>query len=344
MRTRARTAPLRSRLSPRAGVTLAMAAIFSVTVFSGCAVDDRPAADDEETRSSSAPERGSDLQAISLRGDSLTRSMLDPGSWPLQDSLLAEARAALEASPDEPEPLIWVGRRLGYLGRYDEAIAVFGTGVERFPDDPRFLRHRGHRLISVRDFDGAVGDLSAAMEMVRDRPDQVEPDGLPNERGIPISTLHSNIRYHLGLAHYLMGHWEAAAAAFGADVEAAVNPDMQVASSYWLYLILRRAGDESGARALLETIDADMEIVENTAYHRLLLLFKGHLSEANLLGGEGGVTLQGTTIAYGVGAWHLLEGDREGALQIFSDIVAGRSQWPAFGYIAAEAELARAGE
>jgi hypothetical protein len=31
-------------------------------------------------------------------------------------------------------------------------------------------------------------------------------------------------------------------------------------------------------------------------------------------------------------------------MQIFRDIVAGRSQWPAFGYVAAEAELARARE
>jgi tetratricopeptide (TPR) repeat protein len=344
MRTYARIFAFRDRLSRRRRVILAAAGVVAVPVLSGCAGDDPGAAADESSETLYTSEQVTDLQAISLLGDSLTRTMLDSGPWPLQDSLLAEARAALQRSPDDPGALVWVGRRLGYLGRYDEAIAAFGTGMERFPDDPRFPRHRGHRLITVRDFHGAVSDLSSALEMVRDRPDQVEPDGLPNAKGIPVSTLHSNIRYHLGLAHYLLGDWEAAGAAFGADVEASVNPDMQVASSYWLYLILRRSGDESGARALLETIDPGMEIIENTAYHRLLLLFKGHLSEADLLGTEGGVTLQGTTVAYGVGAWRLLEGDSVGGMQIFRDIVAGRSQWPAFGYVAAEAELARARE
>jgi tetratricopeptide (TPR) repeat protein len=295
------------------------------------------------------PERGdapgepepSDAQAVSLLGESLTRSMLDSGSWPLQDSLLAEARAGALESPEDPEPLIWVGRRLGYLGRYDEAMEVFGDGALRFPGDARFLRHRGHRRISVRDFGGAIEDLSVAWSLVEGQPDQVEPDGLPNALGIPTSTLHSNIRYHLGLAHYLLGDWEEARAAYQADVDAAVNPDMRVASSYWLYLILRRMGDDVAAGSLLGSIDAEMAIIENTAYHQLLLLFKGDLSEEELLGAGGEATLQGTTTAYGVGVWHLLEGRPERARTVFQAIVSERSQWPAFGYIAAEAELAR---
>ncbi len=282
-----------------------------------------------------------DFQAVSLLGDSLTRSMLDSGSWPLQDSLLLEARALLGESPEDPVALVWVGRRLGYLGRYDEAIESFSEGVRRFPEDARFLRHRGHRRITVRDFPGAVDDLSAAWELVEGEPDQVEPDGLPNALGIPTSTLHSNIRYHLGLAHYLLADWDRAREAYQSDVDAAVNPDMLVASSYWLYLILRRLGEDAAAGTLLDTIDADMEIIENTAYHRLLLLFKGDLSEEDLLGTGGEATLQGTTTAYGVGTWHLLQGRPQRAGEIFQAIVSERSQWPAFGYVAAEAELAR---
>lgn len=330
---------LLSRIPRRHALGVAVALASAVT--QGCTAGDREAAGEPDSPPTVAAIQ--DVQAVSLLGDRLTRSMLDSGSWPLQDSLLAEARADLDRSPDDPDALIWVGRRLGYLGRYDEAIDVFGRGMERFPDDPRFLRHRGHRLITVRDFPGAVEDLSAALEMVEGQPDRVEPDGLPNARGIPISTLHSNIRYHLGLAHYLLGEWSAAEEAFGADVEAAVNPDMQVASSYWLYLTRRRMGDDAGARDVLGAIQADMDIIENTAYHELLLLFKGERSEEDLAGAGGGVTLQGTTTAYGIGAWHLLEADRDDALSIFREIVAGRSQWPAFGYIAAEAELARVG-
>ena len=44
--------------------------------------------------------------------------------------------------------------------------------------------------------------------------------------------------------------------------------------------------------------------------------------------------------AYGIGNWHLYNGRRAEAERIFRRIVAG-GQWGAFGYIAAEAELAR---
>jgi hypothetical protein len=41
-----------------------------------------------------------------------------------------------------------------------------------------------------------------------------------------------------------------------------------------------------------------------------------------------------------VGNWYLVNGDTQMAQQIFERVLAGRS-WSAFGYIAAEAELAR---
>ena len=46
------------------------------------------------------------------------------------------------------------------------------------------------------------------------------------------------------------------------------------------------------------------------------------------------------TGAYGVGNWHLYNNRRADAERVFRQIVAG-GQWGAFGYIAAEAELAR---
>ena len=79
---------------------------------------------------------------------------------------LTAARAALERAPDDPDARIWVGRRLAYLGRYRDAIAVFTEGIERFPKDARFLRHRGHRYITVREFDKAIADLERADGLV----------------------------------------------------------------------------------------------------------------------------------------------------------------------------------
>jgi hypothetical protein len=46
------------------------------------------------------------------------------------------------------------------------------------------------------------------------------------------------------------------------------------------------------------------------------------------------------TLAYGVGNWHLVHGGGDRARGIFEGIVRSGG-WPAFGHIAAEAELTR---
>ncbi len=162
---------------------------------------------------------------------------------------LAAARAAYEKNPNDPEALIWVGRRTAYLGRYQEAIDVFTEGVRKHPRDARMLRHRGHRWITLRRFDKAVADLTRAAQLIRGQQDQIEPDGLPNARNIPTSTLQSNIWYHLGLAHYLRGDFEQALRAYRECLAVSKNPDGVVSVSHWLYMTLRRLGRGDEARA-----------------------------------------------------------------------------------------------
>lgn len=281
----------------------------------------------------------SDVEAISLLGDTLRRPPLDSARQTGFEARLDSARTAY-AADSSADALIWTGRHLGYLGRYRDAIATFGTGIERFPDDPRFLRHRGHRWITVRELDSAIADLSRAAAMIAGRPDEVEPDGLPNARNIPTSTLHSNIWYHLGLAHYLQGNWPEALAAYRQEAAIADNPDMLVATSWWRYLTLRRLGDATAADSVLAPITADLDIIENQSYHRLLLLAKGVLPPDSLLPADGGSTPSDAAVAYGLGAWHLVEGRSELADTLFRALVHS-GNWAAFGTIAAEAELAR---
>src|SRR5688572_305502 len=172
-----------------------------------------------------------------------------------QKQQLAEAERALELAPQGEEELIWVGRRLGYLGRFDEAQATFTRGLELHPDSWKLLRHRGHRWITLRRFDRAVEDLSRAWQLCRDVPDEIEPDGQPNAAGIPIGSYHSNIIYHLALAHYLRGEWNAACDAWDQGrVSSAQNDDRLCSSTYWNVLALRRAGRDSEARTLLAAI------------------------------------------------------------------------------------------
>jgi tetratricopeptide (TPR) repeat protein len=281
------------------------------------------------------------VEATSLLGKPLRRPPVPAAALANHERNLAAARAAWERTPENADSIIWLGRRIAYLGRYREAIEVFTRGIALHPNDARLYRHRGHRYLTVRRIDDAIRDLERAYQLTRGVPDQVEPDGMPNARGIPTSTLQSNIRYHLALGHYLKGEFARALPFYQEDVAASVNPDMLVASSHWLYMTLRRLGRTGEAAAALAPIRADMEIIENGSYHRLLLMYKGELTpEAILTPADRGDAVQDATVGYGVGNWHLYNGRVAEGRAIFERILTG-PQWGAFGYLAAEAELAR---
>ena len=279
------------------------------------------------------------VEAVSLLGDTLRAPALPDDVRARYEERLAGARTDAERRGHDVESLIWIGRRTAYLGRYREAIGIYTRALERFPDDARLLRHRGHRWLTVRRLDLAVADLERAARLISGRPDEIEPDGLPNARNVPTSTLHSNIRYHLGLAHYLRGDFSRALEQYRTDVRLASNPDMLVASSHWLYMTLRRMGRDADAAAVLTPITRDLDVIENGSYHRLLLMYRGELAPDSLLA-AGASPLEDATVGYGVGNWHLYNGRPAEAERVFRRILAG-GQWASFGYLAAEAEIAR---
>jgi tetratricopeptide (TPR) repeat protein len=252
---------------------------------------------------------------------------------------LAEARANYEKTPNNADAIIWLGRRTAYLGNYAQAIDIFTEGVRKHPSDARMLRHRGHRWITMRQFDHAIADLTKAAELTRGKRDAIEPDGLPNARNIPLTTLQSNIWYHLALAHYLRGDLEKALPAWRTCLELSKNPDGVVSASHWLYMTLRRLGRPADAEVVLEPISTDMEIIENAAYHKLLLMYRGEIVPEEL-GNESPATVDGVTTLYGIGNWWLYGGQPEKAKPIFERVTAG-PQWSAFGFIAAESDLRR---
>ncbi len=255
---------------------------------------------------------------------------------------LAQAEKDLAAKPNDAEATIWVGRRLGYLWRYRDAIATFSKGIAQHPENPRFYRHRGHRYISVRQFDRAIADFDKAVALIKGTKDEIEPDGAPNPTGKPRSTLHFNIWYHLALAHYLKGDFQKAADAYVECMKVSNNDDAITATSDWQWMTLMRLGRKAEAAKVLERITPKMEILENGSYHRRLLMYKGLEKPEALLDPAKADALTIATQGYGVGNWYLVNGDRARARETFEKVVAG-TYWSAFGFIAAEADLQRLG-
>lgn len=277
-------------------------------------------------------------EATSLAGKPLHRIEL-PDRAKLEGNL-AQAEKELANSPGNPEAMIWVGRRLAYLWRYQDAIAMFSKGIAQHPDDPRMYRHRGHRYITVREFDRAIADFEKATTLIAGKADLIEPDGQPNAAGKPRSTLHFNIWYHLGLAYYLKGDYEKALSAYIKCMEVSNNDDSVTATSDWMWMTLMRLGRKADAAKVLDRITPKMDILENGSYHRRLLMYKGLEKPEALLDPANADGLTLATQGYGVGNWYLVTGDKARAREIFQKVVAGPN-WSAFGYIAAENDLQR---
>lgn len=254
-------------------------------------------------------------EAVSLLGARLYAQADEKGEIPA-------AAAKLAADPKNMDLLIALGRAQANVWRYRDAIATYTRGIEIAPNDARLYRHRGHRYISVRDFNKARDDMQRAAEL--------------NDADF-------DIWYHLGLAHYLLGDFNKAETAYRrclAVAEKAANDDSIIAVADWLYMTLRRAGKSEDAKKVLERITPDMKVKENKSYFDRLLFYKGLKKESDLVDVDKATDLEIATVGYGLGNWHLYNGNQAKAVEYFRRIVGGK-YWPAFGFIAAEAELAR---
>ena len=312
-------------------------AIFCILLVAACGRQSG-----KDSASTPASPKAATPETYSLSGAPLYAMEFDSTAKARLDSNLAVAQAHFDADPDDPENIIWLGRRMAYLTRYNDAIEIYSAGLQQYPDNYRLLRHRGHRYISIRKFDSAIADFEKASQLIEGVPDEIEPDGAPNKYNIPASSSHFKIWYHLGLASYLKGELEEALRAYQKCLKFSKKPDALVATSDWLYMTLRRAGRKEEAEKVLEPITPDMKILENHAYFNRLLMYKGLKSPEDLLDMEKEDDLQIATYGYGIGNWYFYNGNKEKAIVIFKKVVVA-SYWPAFGFIAAEADLHRMG-
>ena len=124
-------------------------------------------------------------------------------------------------------------------------------------------------------------------------------------------------------------------------MKVSTNDDSIVATSDWMWMTLMRLNRKADAAKVLERITPKMDILENQAYHRRLLMYKGLEKPEALLDTASPDPTQIATQGYGVGQLllrHRRHARRRARCSRRSSSGAG---WNAFGYIAAEADLQR---
>lgn len=256
-----------------------------------------------------------------------------------EKGLVAKADAELKNDPGNPEKIFAAARARDGIWKFSESIPLYTKGMQVAPTDFRFPRYRGHRYISTRQFDKAVRDLELARKLA--------PGSF-------------DVAYHLALAHYLKGDFAKAAAEYGRCLDMVGKPESapplpqgvrscaelkedentRVAILEWRYRALRRSGKDAEAEKLLDQVGDEMKVAENMPYYETLLMYKGMRTEKQILDPSRMSGNQFSTSGFGIANYHLLEGNKRKACELFRKIVE-EPTWSAFGYIAAEAELVR---
>ena len=269
-------------------------------------------------------------ETITLLGDTLISPVIKEGES------LDEFKSAQKIyfnNEDNSESLIWYGRRAAYLGYYQKSIDLYSEGIKKYPDDARFYRHRGHRYISTRQYDKAIKDFRKAIGLIDEKIDQIEPDGLPNKKNIPLTTLNGNIWYHIGLAYYLTNDMNNALKAFSNRSVSHKYDDNIVSSAHWLYMINRRLGDIEGADRIIDKVNSEMDIIENMSYHQSCLFYKGELKESQIVIDD--------VALYSLANWYMYEkNDTINAKKYYQKLLKNGNPY-SFAFIAGESDWIR---
>lgn len=246
----------------------------------------------------------------------------------------AAAEQAAAAAPGDAAKQLALARAYDRVLQFDRSIPIYTKLIAAAPGDVQAYRFRGHRYISTRRFREAVRDLEKARK--------IAPGSF-------------DVIYHLGLAQYLSGKFAAAAKTYGACLDwsgasagtmpkewrscAGLDDDSKVAMANWRYAALRRAGDTAAAGKLVAGITDKMTVKENVAYLNALLFYKGERPESVFESAK----LSGSSLmalGYPIANFAWMRGEREKACTLWNKLMADEANWAAFGFIAAEVEVA----
>ena len=232
---------------------------------------------------------------------------------------IARAERALAADPRNVDRIIELGIAQSGVRQFREAILTFSRGIAIAPGNAMLYRWRGHRYLSVREFDQARADLA---------------------KGASLDSAVYGIWYHLGVLRFVRGDFGGAADAFAHSRPLAPNA-AELAGSYdWGWMSLQRAGRAAEAAALLAAMPDSLPRVAANAYGQRLRLYQGRIGPDAVFTPADTGDVAVATLNYGLGNWYLVKGDAARARTFFERSIKSGG-WPAFGFIASEAELRR---
>jgi tetratricopeptide (TPR) repeat protein len=230
---------------------------------------------------------------------------------------IARAHAAWAADSANADLLIGLGIAQSGARQFREAIETFSRGIARHPRNAMLYRWRGHRYLSVRELDRAEADF---------------------RRGLALDSANYGVWYHLGVLKFVRGDFAAAASAFARAQPIAPDAGELAGATDWLWMSLARAGRRAEGDAMLRTRPDSLPTTN--AYRQRLRLYRGEIGPDSVLTAADTGDVAVATLSYGVGNWYLVRGDTAQARRWFERAIASGG-WPAFGFIAAEAELRR---
>jgi tetratricopeptide (TPR) repeat protein len=238
------------------------------------------------------------------------RSLADTGP-------IARAEQALAADPRSVQRFIQLGVAQAGARQMREAVQTFTRALAVAPNDAMLYRWRGHRNLSVRNFDGAMADLT---------------------RGYSLDSTNYGILYHLGVLRFVGGDFNAAADAFARAQPRAPDAGELAGATDWLWMSLQRAGRAGEAAAMLA--GRPDSLPATNAYVKRLRMYRGELAPDALFAPSDTGDVDVATLSFGLGNWYLVKGDTARAREQFRRSISSGG-WPAFGFIASEAELRR---
>ena len=230
---------------------------------------------------------------------------------------IARAERALAADPRTVKRFIDLGIAQSGARQMQEAVQTFTRALAVAPNEAVLYRWRGHRNLSVRNFDASMADLT---------------------RGYGLDSLNYGILYHLGVLRFVRGDFNGAADAFRRAQPRAPDGGELAGSTDWLWMSLQRAG--RGVEAVAMLARRPDTVATTVAYAKRLKLYRGEITPDALFTPSDTGDVDVATLSFGLGNWYLVQGDTARARTQFERSIKSGG-WPAFGFIASEAELAR---